>query len=155
MIHYILGAPGSGKSSIVPLLRARMPDRVVLDWDALMGPAGDLAGTAIPRAPQTWDAYGRLVRTVADLIMPIDLVVLSVCTPAELSDWPAGPWLLLDCSDDVRRQRVTARNEPDDVDDVLDDAAAYRALGLPVVDTTRLSPEEVATAVIDKIIDAG
>jgi hypothetical protein len=154
MITYILGAPGSGKSLIVPILRTRMPDRVVLDWDALMGPAGELAGTPIPQAPRTWEAYGRLIRTVADLIVPADMVLLGVCTPEELPDWPDGPWLVLDCSDDVRRQRLTARDEPDDIDDVLTDAAAYRALGLPMIDTTRLSPEEVATAVIDKIVEA-
>ena len=53
MINYVLGAPGSGKSLIVPRLRTLLPDRVVLDWDAFMGPAGDLAGAPIPQTPQT------------------------------------------------------------------------------------------------------
>ncbi|SDT25030.1 DEAD/DEAH box helicase family protein [Microlunatus soli] len=150
MINYVLGAPGSGKSLIIPRLRRLMPDRVVLDWDALMEPAGDLAGAPIPQTPRTWEPYGRLVRTVVDAILPVDLVLLGVCTPAELADWPTGSWLLLDCSDEVRRQRLTARNEPDDIDDVLRDAANYRALGLPVVDTTYLSPDEVATSVVDR-----
>ncbi|QGN32633.1 hypothetical protein [Microlunatus sp. Gsoil 973] len=84
MINYVLGAPGSGKSLIIPRLRELLPDRVVLDWDAFMGPAGELAGAPIPETPQTWQPYGRLVRAVAD-------------------------------------------------------AASYRGLGLPIVDTTRLS----------------
>ena len=153
MFHYVLGAPGSGKSVIVPRLRGLLPDRVVLDWDALMGPAGELAGTPIPQTPQTWGAYGRLVRGVADLVLPADIVVLGVCTPDEMADWPDGPWILLDCSDDVRRQRLSARNEPDDVEEVLSDAAAYRALALPVVDTTRLSPDDVSRAVADMILE--
>ena len=70
-----------------------------------------------------------------------------------MTDWPDGPWILLDCSDDVRRQRLTARNEPDDVEEVLNDAANYRALALPVVDTTQLSPHEVSRAVAHKIIE--
>jgi hypothetical protein len=152
MINYVLGAPGSGKSLIIPRLRALLPDRVVLDWDAFMGPAGDLAGAPIPQTPQTWEPYGRLVRAIADVVLPADMVLLGVCTPEELTDWPDGPWILLDCSDDVRRQRLTARNEPDDIEEVLSDAARYRALALPVVDTTQLSPDEVAKAVADKVI---
>jgi hypothetical protein len=154
MINYVLGAPGSGKSLIVPLLRGLLRDRVVLDWDAFMGPAGELAGAPIPQTPQTWGQYGRLVRAVADVILPVDVVLLGVCTPDEMTDWPDGPWILLDCSDHVRRQRLTARNEPDDVEEVLNDAASYRALALPVVDTTLLSPDEVASAVADKIIES-
>jgi hypothetical protein len=152
MINYVLGAPGSGKSLIIPRLRALLPDRVVLDWDAFMGPAGDLAGAPIPQTPQTWEPYGRLVRAIADVVLPADMVLLGVCTPEELTDWPDGPWILLDCSDDVRRQRLTARNEPDEIEEVLSDAARYRALALPVVDTTQLSPDEVAKAVADKVI---
>ncbi|SDS78483.1 (d)CMP kinase [Microlunatus soli] len=153
MINYVLGAPGSGKSRIIPRLRALLPDRVVLDWDAFMGPAGELAGAPISQTPQTWEPYGRLVRAIADVVLPVDVVLLGVCTPAELADWPAGPWLLLDCSDEVRRQRLTARDEPDDIEEVLRDAASYRALALPLVDTTRLSPEEVAQKVADKITE--
>ena len=110
MINYVLGAPGSGKSLIVPRLRGLLPDRVVLDWDALMGPAGELAGAPIPQTPQTWEPYGRLVRAVAELVFPADMVLLGVCTPDEMTDWPNGPWILLDCSDDVRRQRLIARH---------------------------------------------
>ncbi|QDP96036.1 hypothetical protein FOE78_09110 [Microlunatus elymi] len=154
MINYVLGAPGAGKSLIVPRLRRLMPGRVVLDWDALMGPAGELAGAPIPQTPQTWEPYGRLIRAIADVILPADLVLLGVCTPGELADWPDGPWLLLDCADDVRRQRLTARNEPDDIEEVLSDAADYRNLGLPAVDTTQLSPDEVARAVAAKIIES-
>jgi len=152
MIDYVLGAPGSGKSRIIPRLRELLPDRVVLDWDAFMGPAGELAGAPIPQTPQTWGPYGRLVRAIAEMVLPADMVLLGVCTPDELADWPAGPWILLDCSDAVRRQRLIARNEPDDIEEALGDAASYRALGLPVVDTTRLSPDEVAQAVADRII---
>lgn len=153
MISYVLGAPGSGKSLLVSRLRELLPDRVVLDWDAFMGPAGELAGSPIPQTPRTWEPYGRLVRAVAECIHPADMVLLGVCTPDEMSDWPDGPWLLLDCSDDVRRRRLTARNEVDDVEDVLKDATNYRALALPMVDTTHLSPEDVARAVADKIVE--
>jgi hypothetical protein len=151
MINYVLGAPGSGKSSIVPLLRELLPGRVVLDWDAFMVPAGELAGAPIPQTPQTWEPYGRLVRAVGEAIHPADMVLLGVCTPDELTDWPAGPWMLLDCSDPVRRQRLDVREDPDETEDALVDARNYRALGLPTIDTTNLAPGEVARAVASMI----
>lgn len=136
MIAYVLGAPGSGKSSLVPLLRERLAGWVILDWDALMGPAGELAGTAISHSPRTWPAYSRLVRAAADLARPNPVLLLGVCTPDELSDWPAGPWALLDCSDAERRTRLAVRNDPDCTADAIEDAASYRSLGLPIIDTT-------------------
>lgn len=152
MITYVLGAPGSGKSLVIPILRRLVPDQVVLDWDAVMGPAGELAGAPIAQTPQTWEPYGRLVRAVADVILPADLILLTVCTPDELTDWPGGRWVLLDCSDTVRRQRLIARAEPDDIDDVLDDAADYRDLALPLIDTTEMSPDEVAQAIARMVV---
>lgn len=148
MITYILGAPGSGKTSIIPRLRELLPDRVVLDWDAFMDPAGELAGAPIRQTPQTWGPYGRLLRAVGEAILPVDLVLLGVCTPDELADWPSGRWILLDCTDDVRRKRLVRRGTPDDIEDALTDAGNYRALDLPTVDSTDLTPAEVARAVV-------
>ncbi|MGJ6979154.1 VOC family protein [Aestuariimicrobium soli] len=146
VITYVLGAPGAGKSTVVPRLRELLSGRVVLDWDALMAPAGALAGAPIPQTPSTWDAYGRLVRAVVDLVAPAEVVLLGVCTPEELADWPHGRWVLLDCDDEVRRERLVARREPYDIEEVLVDAASYRQLGLPVIDSTHLTTDEVAAA---------
>lgn len=152
MIDYVLGAPGSGKSSAIPRLRWLLPDRVVLDWDAFMGPAGDLAGAPIPQTPATWEPYGRLVRAVGEAILPADMILLGVCTPDEMTDWPDGSWILLDCSDAVRRQRLAERNDPDETEKALQDAENYRALGLSTVDTTEVSPDDVASKIAELII---
>jgi adenylate kinase family enzyme len=40
----VLGAPGSGKSTIAPLLRELLPRHVVIDWDQFMPDASGLAG---------------------------------------------------------------------------------------------------------------
>ena len=56
---YVLGAPGSGKSAVVPLLKGLIRSHAVIDWDALAKPAAELAGTKISSAPQTWSAYER------------------------------------------------------------------------------------------------
>src|SRR5262249_11027021 len=51
MITAILGAPGSGKTTIATALARLLPGHVVLDWDAFMEPAAALAGREIPENP--------------------------------------------------------------------------------------------------------
>lgn len=133
VIVYVLGAPGSGKSAAANPLRALLRGCVVLDWDGLMGPAGALARAEISATPATWRTYGLLMRSVVDQVVPTDLVLLGVCTPDELSDWPTGEWLLLDCSDDERRARLGPREGTAQIELALEDAAHYRRLGLPAL----------------------
>ena len=149
MIDYVLGAPGSGKSTLVPHLRSLLPGRVVLDWDAFMGPAGELAGAPIRNTSQTWESYGRLVRLIVGALVPLDVVLLGVRTPVELGDWPDGRWVLLDCSDEERRRRLAGRDDPSEVADAVDDAAAYRSWEMPILDTTGLDPTKAARALAD------
>jgi hypothetical protein len=151
VIHYLLAAPGSGKTTVAPLLRALLPGSVVLDWDAFMGPAGALAGVAIPQAPRTWANYERLVRTIVEQIGPVNIVLLGVCTPGQLRGWPDGEWLLLDCADAERRTRLARRGHSAMVAEALADAASYRSLDLPVVDSTDRAPREVADAIVGMI----
>lgn len=67
-----------------------------------------------------------------------------MCTPQQLSDWPNGEWLLLDCADDERRTRLAPRRNPTQTEEAVADAASYRTLGLPVLDSTDLNPLGVA-----------
>jgi hypothetical protein len=144
MMTCVLGAPGSGKSTVAALLSERLPSHVVLDWDAFMGPASELAGRDVTRSPDTWPAYGRLVRLVVAAVAPTPLVMLGVCTPDELDAWPIDAWVLLECGDDERRQRLATCLEPAEVEAALADARHYRTLGLPVIDSTGRAPEAVA-----------
>ncbi|SDE30993.1 P-loop NTPase family protein [Auraticoccus monumenti] len=143
-MHYVLGAPGSGKSSLAPLLRTLLPGRVVLDWDALMEPAGTLAGWPVREHPDTWGPYSDLVRAVVGQLGSSPVVLLTVCTPDELRGWPPGRWLLLDCDDTTRRTRLAPRGDLAEATGAVADAASYRALGLPVVDTTSLPLPDAA-----------
>ncbi|HUZ55922.1 MAG TPA: AAA family ATPase [Streptosporangiaceae bacterium] len=144
MITKVLGAPGSGKSTVAQPLAALLPAHVVLDWDAFMDPAAALAGREIRQSPDTWPAYRQLVRTVLDTMKHLSVVLLGVCTPAELSGWPIDAWIVLDCTDQERRRRLGQRSEADDVQDAILDAREYRALGLPVIDTTGQTPQRTA-----------
>jgi hypothetical protein len=66
VITTVLGAPGSGKTTAARLLPSLLPGHVVLDWDAFMAPAAELAGRDIRRQPVTWPAYRQLIRAVVD-----------------------------------------------------------------------------------------
>jgi hypothetical protein len=144
VITAVLGAPGSGKSTVARPLAALLPAHAVLDWDALMDPAAALAGRPIRQSPDTWAAYRDLVRAVVGVITPVPAVLLGVCTPDELRGWPIGAWILLDCTDQERRQRLAADVRLGDFEASITDARQYRTLGLPVIDTTSRTPSQVA-----------
>jgi broad-specificity NMP kinase len=106
MLTYVLGAPGAGKSTVAPLVREALRRHVVLDWDAFMVAASELAGRDVRRSPSTCPIYDRLVRAVVEALMPSPVVLVGVRTPAELVGWPIDAWALLDCSDAERRRRL-------------------------------------------------
>lgn len=151
-MHVILGAPGSGKSTILGALKARLPDRIVLDWDGLMVPAGRLAGADIRMTSNTWDGYSELVRTLVENIGPERVVLLGVRTPEEMAGWPPASWIVLDCSDAERIRRLRARGESETgIKEALEDAAEYRRLGLFVLDNTLLDPAKTADRLAARI----
>jgi hypothetical protein len=149
MAAYVLGAPGSGKTALRPVLAELLPDRIIVDWDAFMTPASALAGADVRTAPATWPAYRELVRAVVEAAGADRCVVLGVCTPEELAGWPIHRWLVLDCDADERERRLEGRSG--DLVDALEDAAAYRALRLPTIDTTGRDLAQIAALVADHL----
>ena len=146
MLTYVLGAPGSGKTTLAPVLRRLLPGCAVIDWDSFIDAASTLAGRDIRRSPETWPGYRDLVHTIVDSIRPHPTVLLGVCTPDEFRGWPVDAWVLLDCSDEERTHRLGVDRAQDSAK-ALADARSYRALDLPVVDSTGRSPEGVGVAV--------
>jgi hypothetical protein len=144
VITAVLGAPGSGKSAVAEPLAALLPTHVVLDWDVFMEPAAALAGRQIVGHPETWPAYRQLVGAVVAALAHLPVVLLTVCTPDELAGWPIDVWMLLDCSDQERRQRLAGQASQDRLAEGIHDAAEDRSLGLPVIDTTGHTPADVA-----------
>jgi hypothetical protein len=73
------------------------------------------------------------------LVAGHDVLLLSPLTPDELDRSVAAPllgkvrWAVLDCSEPSRRARLEARSATeDDVQEALVDAAALRALDVPI-----------------------
>src|SRR5262245_57274106 len=115
-----------------------------------MDAASVLAGRDVRRSPATWPMYRSLVRAVVESIRPHAIVLLGVCTPTELSGWPIDVWVLLDCTDDQREERLGRLARPESAAAIAD-GRQYRALDLPVIDTTDRTPQEVASALADLI----
>jgi hypothetical protein len=139
----VLGAPGSGKTTIVPHLRVHLPSHSVVDWDSFMEAANELGGRDVRTNPESWPSYRSLVRSIVETIRP-PVVLLGVCTPDELDGWPIDASVLLDCADDERELRLSAQRRRGEIAEAVADAREYRSLGLPAVNTTGLSPEAVA-----------
>jgi shikimate kinase len=144
VVTYVLGAPGSGKSTVARPLASLLPDHVVLDWDAFMAPASALAGQEITQHPATWSAYRQLVRVAVGAMAHLPVVLLGGCTPDELRGWPINAWVLLDCNDQERRRRLGPQADADRLLEAIEDAEQDRSLGLPVLDTTGRTPADVA-----------
>jgi hypothetical protein len=124
MIHYVLAAPGAGKSAVAPHLRAFLPDQSFWigtrswvppkHWQAL--PSGRHHRPGL--ATSSW--YGPLLTRSGRSALSCS----SVCPPQQLSDWPNGEWLLLDCADDERRTRLAPRRNPTQMEEAVADAAS-------------------------------
>lgn len=150
MLTIILGAPGSGKTTTVSHLRTIWPGHAVLDWDDYMGAVQELTGRDVRRSPDLWGSYQVLVRTVVEGLRNVPTVLFGVVTPSELREWPTADWLLLDCQDHERRRRLRDRPS-EEVVDAVNDAAEYRKLGLPVIDTTGKSTADAAAEVAERL----
>jgi hypothetical protein len=109
-----------------------------------MDRAGQLAGKSIRADRAAWPLYDALVREALEQLGDRSVVLLGVRTPDELRGWPIGRWILLDCADDVRLTRLGERLGGSNLAEAVEDSQNYRKLGLPVVDSTSRTIDEVA-----------
>jgi hypothetical protein len=156
-LYLLAGAPGSGKTTLLPHLCGHRSGLVVIDMDELLED-GALLGVPIadPRAAPVWPAYNRMWRRIVTLVRRAGHAVLLLCPVPSLEDltegaaWdPPTRWALLDCDDELRRDRLRARGYPQDwVDDALEDAAQARALIPHVISSDADEPAAVAAKVL-------
>jgi broad-specificity NMP kinase len=132
-LFVVTGAPGAGKSTVVPeLLRLRGSSSklVVMDMDELLDAKGRLLGIDIAdsSAAANWPAYNALWMRITELVRRSGTPMLLL-TPAVPRELPEGRWLHLDCPDPVRRKRLAARGwSEEQITAALADAAELRKL---------------------------
>lgn len=127
----VTGAPGAGKSTVIPeLLRLRSGRLVVMDMDELLDSEGRVLGLDIADsgAAANWPAYNALWLRITELVRRSGspMLLLSPLVPKEM---PEGRWLHLDCPDPVRRKRLAERGwSEEQIADAIADAAEIRKL---------------------------
>ncbi|MFG1624008.1 AAA family ATPase [Kribbella sp. NPDC049227] len=152
-LFVVTGAPGAGKTTVVPeLVRLSPGNMVVMDMDELLDDHGRLLGINIasPTAAPIWPAYNALWLRITELIRRsgIPVLLLSPLLPAEL---PEGRWLHLDCSEAVRRKRLAGRGWSEaQIEEALADAAEIRK-HVPRSVRGDVSPERSARSILDWI----
>jgi len=156
-LFIVTGAPGAGKSATVAALLNAPTRYLVFDVDWLAEPASRLAGRSIYTERSTWPPYAHVWFAV------ILAAYRNACTPvlfgpfdkddlAEygLPEWcTAVEWLLLDCADDVRETRLSARQwSPARLADAMADAQKLRNTIADRVDTGMQNPVQTARHVV-------
>ena len=158
-LYFVTGAPGSGKSTALRAFLALETDVVAFDIDWLADTASDLAGKSIYTDPTTWRPYNHLWFEVLRAIYSNGQTPV-LFTPTDPHDvakyglpaWCAGVrWLLLDCADELRRERLMQRPgwTTEMVVEAIDDAHVLREAVEARLDTGKRPPTEVALGIRD------
>ncbi|GAA2266836.1 hypothetical protein GCM10010149_03960 [Nonomuraea roseoviolacea subsp. roseoviolacea] len=133
----LTGAPGAGKTYLMPYLLGAAGGLVVMDMDEILED-GALLGVPVaePEAAPVWPAYDRLWGRIVTMVRRVGHPVLLLCPVPDAEELAPGArwdgplrWALLDCPDDVRRRRLEARGYgEEEIEDALADARQGRAL---------------------------
>jgi hypothetical protein len=161
-LFLVSGASGSGKTTIFgPLARLLVSRCATFDVDWLLDAAGALSGartvTEIP-----WEGLFQAWLSVAHGVAQSGLptLLLGPVVPDRLIDSPARKWvgeihsLVLDCPDEIRRQRIEDR-PPWRLRDIDEQTAFGRWLRKNIanqVDTSQCSPDQAAEMVADWVL---
>jgi hypothetical protein len=153
-LFIVTGASGAGKTAVlVPLARRLQGRCVTFDVDLLMDAAGALSGSQPVNWPAFRDAWLAVAHGVAQSGMPT--VLLGPFIPSHLEDLPARRWvadihfLALDCPDELRRARISARPpwRSRDIEEQVEFGRWLRRNIPDRVDTSTGTPDDTAAAI--------
>ena len=156
----LVGASGAGKSTVAEVLSQRTPWKGHTHYF-------DSIGVPSPEEMEARHGSGEGWQEWATRLW-VDRLAATTASPELLEGQTRPHWvleaaerhanleaqvILLDCSSEVRRHRlVELRNRPELASPRMDTWAAYlagqaHALGLPIIDTSASTPDEVALEV--------
>ncbi len=157
-LYFITGAPGSGKSTTLEAFLRLRSDYIAFDIDWLTDVSSDLAQKSIYTDPSIWQPYSALWFEILHAICKNGRTPIFF-TPNDPQDierfgQPAWcreiKWLLLDCDDKTRRVRLSQRQDWTElmVTEATTDAQALREVISTHLDTSVLTPDQVATKIL-------
>ncbi|NYH93371.1 AAA family ATPase [Actinopolymorpha rutila] len=156
-LFLVTGAPGVGKTTLLPELVRLGQGLVVIDLDELLED-GALLGVpiAFPDAAPNWPAYNRMWDRIVHIVRRAGHPVLllgptpspeEVATTAD-QDGPVH-WALLDCAEPLRRARLRTRGWPTEwIEDAVLDAAQTREFVPTVITTDDEDSEKLALRIL-------
>lgn len=153
-LFIVTGASASGKTAVLAPLSRRLQGRcVTFDADLLMDAAGVLSGGQPINWPAFRDAWLAVAHGVAQSGMPT--VLLGPFIPGHLQELPARRWigdihfLVLDCPDELRRTRFSARPlwRSRDTEEQVEFGRWLRRNIADRIDTSNGTPEDTAAAI--------
>jgi hypothetical protein len=153
-LFVVTGASGSGKTTVLAPLARRLQGRcVTFDADLLMDAAGALSAGQPVNWPAFRDVWLAVAHGVAQSGLPT--VLLGPFIPGHLQDLPARRWigdihfLVLDCPDDLRRTRISARPpwRRRDTEEQVEFGRWLRRNIADRIDTSSGNPEGTAAAI--------
>jgi hypothetical protein len=158
-LYIVTGAPGSGKSTSLNAFLELHSNYIAFDIDWLAEAASSLAGKDIYSDPSTWKPYGWLWFEILHAVYKNGrtAVFFTPNDPQDIEQYgqPAWcrdiRWLLLDCDDETRRERLAQRPDWTEVmiSEAILDARALRQTIHLQVDTGLLSPKETAATILN------
>jgi hypothetical protein len=164
-LFIVTGASGSGKTAVLAPLARRLAGRcVTFGADLLLDAAGALSGDRPVNWPAFRHAWLAVARGVAQSGMPT--VLLGPFIPRHLPELPARRWigdihfLALDCPDELRRARISARPpwRSRDTEEQVEFGRWLRRNIADRIDTSSGTPEDTAAAItawIDRHLTGG
>lgn len=160
-IYILTGAPGAGKTQALSEFLKLNTDYIAFDVDWILNEFSDLAGKSVVHDQSTWKPFRKLWFEILHSILRNGKTPILFASIDKKDVEQAGPfdwcddieWLLLDCSDEVRRGRLKLRGDMTEemIDEAIEDASKLREEINQQINTEENSAEEVAKKILELI----